>query len=122
MAGGEQDFTTGSLPRAVFLLSIPMILEMSMESVFGVLDALFVGRLGPDAVAAVGVTESLLTLVFAVAIGLSMSTTAMVARRDRRGGRRRRGGGRGAGDRARRDRVGAGGGRRDPVRAAACSR
>ena len=81
LAGGEQDFTAGSLPRAVFLLSIPMILEMSMESVFGLLDALFVGRLGADAVAAVGVTESLLTLVFTVALGLSMSTTAMVARR-----------------------------------------
>jgi putative MATE family efflux protein len=81
VAGGEHDFTTGSLPRAVFLLSVPMILEMSMESVFGILDALFVGRLGPDAVAAVGVTESLLTLVFAVALGLSLSTTAMVARR-----------------------------------------
>jgi putative MATE family efflux protein len=81
VAGGEHDFTNGSLPRAVFLLAIPMILEMSMESVFGVLDALFVGRLGPDAVAAVGVTESLLTLIFAVALGLSMSTTAMVARR-----------------------------------------
>lgn len=81
VAGGEHDFTTGSLPRAVFLLSVPMILEMSMESVFGVLDALFVGRIGPDAVAAVGVTESLLTLIFAVALGLSLSTTAMVARR-----------------------------------------
>jgi putative MATE family efflux protein len=81
VAGGEQDFTTGSLPRAVFLLSVPMILEMSMESVFGLLDALFVGRLGPDAVAAVGVTEAMLTLIFAVALGLSMSTTAMVARR-----------------------------------------
>jgi putative MATE family efflux protein len=81
VAGGEHDFTSGSLPRAVFLLSVPMILEMSMESVFGLLDALFVGRLGPDAVAAVGVTESLLTLIFAVALGLSMSTTAMVARR-----------------------------------------
>jgi putative MATE family efflux protein len=81
VAGGEHDFTTGSLPRAVVLLSVPMILEMAMESLFGVLDALFVGRLGADAVAAVGVTESLLTVVFAAAIGLSMSTTAMVARR-----------------------------------------
>jgi putative MATE family efflux protein len=79
--GGEQDFTTGSLPKAVFLLSVPMILEMAMESLFGVLDAWFVGRLGADAVAAVGVTEAMLTVVFAVAIGLGMSTTAMVARR-----------------------------------------
>jgi putative MATE family efflux protein len=81
VAGGEHDFTVGSLPRAVVLLSVPMILEMAMESLFGILDALFVGRLGADAVAAVGVTEALLTVVFAVAIGLGMSTTAMVARR-----------------------------------------
>jgi putative MATE family efflux protein len=79
--GSQQDYTEGSLNRAVFLLSVPMILEMVMESVFGVLDVYFVGRLGPDAVAAVGLTESLLTVAFAVAIGLSMSVTALVARR-----------------------------------------
>jgi putative MATE family efflux protein len=81
VAGSEQDYTEGSLGRAVFLLSVPMILEMAMESIFGILDVFWVGKLGADAVAAVGITEALLTLVFAVALGLSMSTTAMVARR-----------------------------------------
>jgi len=79
--GTQQDYTEGSLNRAVFLLSVPMILEMVMESVFGVLDVYFVGRLGPEAVASVGLTESFLAIVFAVAIGLSMSVTALVARR-----------------------------------------
>jgi putative MATE family efflux protein len=79
--GTTQDYTEGSLNRAVFLLSVPMILEMSMESAFGLVDVFFVGRLGPDAVASVGLTESFLTVVFAVALGLSMSTTALVARR-----------------------------------------
>ena len=81
LVGVPQDFTEGSLRRAVFLLSVPMVLEMGMESLFGLVDAYFVGRLGPDAVAGVGVTEALLTVVFAVAMGLSLSTTAMVARR-----------------------------------------
>jgi putative MATE family efflux protein len=79
--GTTEDYTEGSLNRAVFLLSVPMILEMVMESVFGILDVFFVGRLGAEAVAAVGLTESLLTVIFAVAIGLCLSTTALVARR-----------------------------------------
>ena len=79
--GSHQDYTTGNLNRAILLLAIPMVLEMVLESLFAVVDVFFVGRLGADAVATVGLTESLLTLIFAVAIGLSMSTTAMVARR-----------------------------------------
>jgi MATE family, multidrug efflux pump len=79
--GSHQDFTTGNLNRAILLLAIPMILEMVLESLFAVVDVFWVGRLGADAVATVGLTESLLSLVFAVGLGLSLSTTAMVARR-----------------------------------------
>jgi putative MATE family efflux protein len=81
LLGSHQDYTEGDLNRAILLLAIPMILEMSMESLFGIVDVFFVSRLGPDAVATVGLTESLLTLVFGIAIGLSMATTAFVARR-----------------------------------------
>jgi putative MATE family efflux protein len=79
--GSRQDFTTGNLNRAILLLAIPMILEMVLESLFAVVDVFWVGRLGADAVATVGLTESLLSLVFAIGLGLSLSTTAMVARR-----------------------------------------
>lgn len=79
--GSHQDYTTGSLNRAILLLAIPMVLEMVLESLFAVVDVFWVGRLGADAIATVGLTESLLSLVFAVGLGLSLSTTAMVARR-----------------------------------------
>lgn len=79
--GTHQDFTQGPISHAVFLLAIPMILEMFMESLFAFVDMLWVARLGPNAVAAVGLTESMLALVFSVALGVSFSTTAMVARR-----------------------------------------
>lgn len=79
--GEEQDYTQGSIPRAVFLLAIPMILELSMESVFAVVDIFFVSKLGQDAIATVGLTEAVLTIVYSVAIGLSTAATAIVARR-----------------------------------------
>lgn len=79
--GEEKDFTEGSLRRAIALLAIPIILETAMESLFTVVDIFFIAQLGDDAVATVGLTESLLTFVFAIAMGLSFATTAYVARR-----------------------------------------
>src|SRR5271170_3735303 len=79
--GSHQDFTQGSLNRAILLLAIPMVLEMVLESLFAVVDVFWVGRVGSNAVATVGLTESLMLLIFAIGMGLSLSTTAMVARR-----------------------------------------
>jgi len=81
LRGSHQDYTTGNLNRSILLLAIPMVLEMVLESLFAVVDVFWVSRLGSDAIATVGLTESVLTLVFAVGMGLGMSTTAMVARR-----------------------------------------
>ncbi|GFZ76529.1 MATE family efflux transporter [Aquaticitalea lipolytica] len=79
--GKEQDLTTISIRRAIFMLSIPMILEMLMESIFALVDILYVSQVSVNAVATIGLTESVITLVYAVAIGLSMAATAIVARR-----------------------------------------
>ncbi|WP_024768179.1 MATE family efflux transporter [Aquimarina macrocephali] len=81
LTGKEQEFTSGSIRRAVFMLSVPMVLEMMMESIFFLVDAYYVSSLGANAIATVGLTESVLTLVYAIAIGLSMGVTAIVARR-----------------------------------------
>lgn len=81
LRGNEQDYTRGPVRRTVVLLAVPMMLEMSMESLFAIVDIYFVGGLGAGAVAAVGLTEAVLTLVYAIGIGVSMGATALVARR-----------------------------------------
>ncbi len=79
--GSQQDYTTGSLRRSIFLLAIPMIIEMGMESVFAIVDLFYVGKLGKHAVSTVGLTESVLTIIYSIAVGMSMAATAIVARR-----------------------------------------
>lgn len=79
--GEQQDYTQGSISKAVFLLAIPMILELSLESVFAIVDMFFVSKLGQNSIATVGLTESVITIVYSIAIGLSTAATAIVARR-----------------------------------------
>jgi len=81
IAGTDQDFTEVKLSRAILLLSIPSVLEALMESIFVIVDIYFVSKLGADAVAAVGLTEALVTIIYAIAMGLGTATTSLVSRR-----------------------------------------
>src|SRR5512146_2282996 len=81
LRGGRRDFTEGSLGRAIVVLAIPMVLETFMESVFAICDVFFVSRLGADAIATVGLTESMLALIYTIAMGLGIGVMATVARR-----------------------------------------
>ena len=101
LKGSHQDFTTGNLNRAILLLAIPMVLEMVLESLFAVTDVFWVGRLGANAVATVGITESMLALVFAIGLGVVVVDDGDGGAADRREGSRGRGDCRRAGDRSR---------------------
>ncbi|MBK8699106.1 MAG: hypothetical protein IPN29_06010 [Saprospiraceae bacterium] len=79
--GEERDYTEGSIRKAIFLLSIPLILELSLESLFAIVDIFFVGRLGENAIAVVGYTEAMITIIYSIAIGLSTAATAVISRR-----------------------------------------
>ena len=81
LAGTDQDFTQGSVNRAIVLLAIPMMLELALESVFAIVDIFFVAKLGAEAVAVVGLTEAVITVLYAVSIGLAIAVTALIARR-----------------------------------------
>jgi putative MATE family efflux protein len=81
LKGKEYDYTQGSIKKAVFLLAVPMMLELCLESVFAVVDMFFVSKLGPNAIATVGLTESVITIVYSLSIGLSTGATAIIARR-----------------------------------------
>src|SRR5215467_427843 len=79
--GGDYDYTQGSIKVAIVLLAIPMILELSLESVFAVVDMFFVGKLGSTSIQTVGLTESVIAIIYTLGMGLGMGTTAVVARR-----------------------------------------
>ena len=79
--GSHQDYTEGPIGRAIFLLAVPMVLEMAMESIFAIADVFWVAHLGANAVATVGLTESMMTIIYTAAMGLSIGATALVARR-----------------------------------------
>src|SRR5213076_396243 len=81
LRGAHHDYTSGPIGRAIFLLAVPMVLETVLESVFAVVDVFFVSRLGADAVATVGLTESMMVLIYTLAMGLGIGATATVARR-----------------------------------------